>query len=246
MKKVLLASASRLFLERNLELLQLRGFQLFAATRGAEAVRLHERHRFDLIISDMLLEETDGCTLCSLLLKVAHVPVILVCHNNTANIQKVEKSGAIAALLKPVNPIQLIEMIGKFVELRGSKSKRVEFKADVLAKTSDREFRCLSHDISNTGMLLASEHQLSLGERIHFRFTLPSSLHVETESTVIRTMNTLERNTLYGVQFIDPPLSHRSAIDSYVSSCLTSGSNDVTLPTLKPSAVYLTSPINIQ
>lgn len=246
MKKVLLASASQLFLTRNIELLQLRGFQLFAVTRGAEALKLHEKHRYDLIISDMLLEEMDGCTLCSLLLKIESVPVILVCHNNAGNIEKVGKCGAIAAILKPVNPIQLIEMVGKFVDLQESKSKRVEFRADVLSKTFDKEFFCLSHDISNTGMLLASEYQLSLGDRIRCQFTLPSAFRVETEGKVIRSMNTSESKTLYGVQFIAPPLSYRSAIDSYVASCINAGSSDRNLPSLKPSEVYLTSSVDIQ
>lgn len=218
MKKVLLASASRVFLERNIDLLQMRGVRLFTVTRGSEALKLHEKHRYDLIISDMLLEEMDGCTLCSHLLKIENIPVILICHDKPGIREKVERSGAIAALLKPVSPIQILETVRRFIGLLDRKSKRAALKVKVFSKTGDKEFFCLSHDISNTGMLLATEYRLELGERINCQFTLPGSHQVEIEGEVIRSTGAPGSETLYGVQFIATPASTQSAIGSYVAS----------------------------
>ncbi len=218
MKKVLLASAAQLFLNRNLELLRRRGFQLCSCTRGEDAVRLNEKYHFDLILTDMVLEETDGCTLCSRLLQNGEVPVILVCHNTPNNMEKVEQSGAIAVILKPVDPVQLMEIVGRYINLSESKSQRVKLKVEVLSKTSEDEFFCLSHDISSTGMSLASEYQLTPGNHVSCQFILPDSSPVETIVEIVRSAETPESKTLYGVKFTDHPEQQRRAINNYVTS----------------------------
>lgn len=127
MKKVLLASVSNAFLRRNTNLLQRREFQLYTATSGAVVVKMHEEYRFDLILCDLALDDMDGCTLCSLVRNAdndQHVPVILICHNMPDNIARVEQSGADAMLLKPIEPISLIETIGSFLGLEIGRSKR--------------------------------------------------------------------------------------------------------------------------
>ena len=218
MQKVLITSAAQLFLNRNLELLGRRGLQLCSVTRGEDAIKLHNKYHFDLILTDMVLEEMDGCTLCHQILRNDNVPVVIICHNTPANIEKVERSGAKACILKPVNPVQLMEVVGSFVELQESKSQRVALNVPVLSKTSDDEFVCRAHNISNTGMLLASEYQLALGKRIICNFTLPDSTPVETKGEVVRSVSTFENKTLYGVKFVDHPPFHQNPIHNYVSS----------------------------
>lgn len=221
MKKVLLASASRAFLNRNTNLLLKRGFQLFTATSGAEALKLHEEHFFDLILSDLELEDMAGNKFCSLAHTgdaFWHVPVILTCHNTPASIEKVRQSGASAILVKPIDPIQLVETIGRFIDLQIGKSKRVILKVTVMSRKDGQEFTCFSHDLSNTGILLETDYHLELGNRIVCRFTLPGSYQIEAEGEVIRSMCTLEGNSLYGIKFIDLSLSFRRWIDDYVAS----------------------------
>ena len=82
MKKVLLASASRVFLKRNSNLLKGRGFQLITTMSGADALKLHKEYCFDVILADLKLEDMSGCTLFSLVRDEEvsrHVPVILIC-----------------------------------------------------------------------------------------------------------------------------------------------------------------------
>lgn len=218
MQKVLITSAAQLFLNRNLELLRRRGLQLCSVTRGEDALKLQEKYHFDLIISDIVLEEMDGCTLCSRILEKERVPVVIICHNNPGNIAKVEQCGASALILKPVNPVQLMEVVGSFVELQESKSQRVTLNVPVLSRNQDEEFFCLAHNISGTGMLLASEYQLKPGNRIDCRFTLPDSTQVETRGEVVRSASTFESKTLYGVKFDEYPEYHLRAIRNYVTS----------------------------
>jgi CheY-like chemotaxis protein len=226
MKKVLLVSASRVFLKRSSSLLSQRGFQLITLTNGLEALKLHDEYHFDLILADLQLEDMSGCTLCSLVRreeKTRHIPIVLICHNIAGSIQRIEQSGASAMLLKPIEPVQLLETIGSFIALQMVRSKRVMLNVKVLSKKSDLEFSCFSHDISKTGILLEAEYELEIGSRITCQFTLPGSNPVEIEGEVIRTLNTWECKTLYGIKFIVIPPSYRREIDNYVAVNANSG-----------------------
>lgn len=165
MKKVLLASASRVFLKRNTNLLMSRGFQLFSVTTGAEALKLIKEYDFDLILADLKLDDMGGGTLCSLVRgeeKLRHIPVILICHNIEGSIERVEQSSATAMLIKPVDPINLLETVGSYLDLQLGRSKRTVLHVKVISKRLSLEFFCFSHDISNTGILLETEFQLAL------------------------------------------------------------------------------------
>jgi CheY-like chemotaxis protein len=232
MKKVLLASESNLFLKRNTTLLQNRGLRLFTATSGAKALELHHEHIFDLIFADWALEDMDGCMLCSLIRReenLHHVPVILLFYSTLESIEKVQQSGASSMLLKPVEPMQILETISQFIDIQIGKSKRVELNVKVQSKILGLEFFCVSHDISNTGILLETKNHLDIGNRIICQFELLSSCQVETEGEVIRSLSTLEGITLYGVKFIDLSFSYRRAINNYVAA-YTQSVGGVTFP----------------
>ncbi len=221
MKQVLIASASKVFLKRNSNLLRGRGFQLFTTTNGADALKMHDEYGFDLILADLRLDDMSGCTLCTLVHKnetTHHTPIILICHNLSGSIERIEQSCASAMLLKPVDPIKLLETVGSFIDTHIGRSKRVVLKVKVTSKKSDLEFLCTSHDISNSGMLLETEYHLALGSRIVCHFTLPGSARIETEGEVIRFMTTVECENLYGIKFIGLSMAHRAAIDGYVAS----------------------------
>lgn len=221
MNKILLASKYQVVLRNNSNLLMNWGFQLFMATSGAEALKLHAEHHFDLIICDFELEDMGGCTLCSLVRKEKqsqYVPIIITCHNLPGSIKRARLNNASAILLKPIDPIQFLETIGKFVDLNLVRSKRVMLKVYVTSKKQNLEFHCVSHDISNTGMLLESEQQLALGSRITCQFTLPGACRIEAEGEVTRCTKGAEFTNLYGLRFIALPLPCRRAIDCYVTA----------------------------
>jgi len=221
MNKILLASKYQVVLRNNANLLMNWGFQLFMTTTGAEALKLHAEHHFDLILCDFELEDMGGCTLCSLVRKEEkslYVPIIITCHNLPGSIKRARQNNASAILLKPIDPIQFLETIGKFVEFNLVRSKRVMLKVYVISKKQNLEFHCISHDISNTGMLLESEHHLALGTRITCQFTLPGSCRIETEGEVTRCAKGAEFTNLYGLRFIALPLTCRRAIDGYVTA----------------------------
>jgi len=221
MKKVLLASAYMLFLKRNSNLLMRRGFQLFTAKSGTEAFELLKSHHFDLILLDFKLEEMSGSTFCSLVRKgkdSPQVPIIMTCHNIPGSIESAEQSGADIVLVKPLEPIRLMETIGGFLDLAIGRSKRVVLKVKVASKIYGEEFFCLSHDISNTGILIETDYDLALGSHIFCEFSLPNICEIKTEGVVTRFMTAEECKNLYGVKFVGLPLSARKNIDNYIDS----------------------------
>lgn len=221
MKKVLLASAYPLFVKRNTTLLMRRGFCLFTATSGTEAFKLHKQHHFDLILLDFRLEEMSGSTFCTLIRKgedSPRVPIVMTCHNLSGSIESAEGCGADVVLIKPLDPIKLIETIGSFLGLVIGRSKRVILEVIVLSRIYEIEFTCLSHDLSDTGILLDTDYDLALGSHIICHFALPDICTIETEGVVTRFMTAADCKNLYGVKFIALPLSYRNSIANYIAS----------------------------
>lgn len=221
MKKVLLTSSSTTFLERNMNLLMDKGFQLFTAVSGLETLKLQQKHFFDLIISDLELEDMDGCRLCSELSQAVPsrlVPVVLICYDTFECVEKVKKSNARAMILRPVDPSQLLVTIGSFIDMQLARSKRVAFNAEVSVKMENLEFSCVSRDISTTGILLETGQKLFLEKRISCQFNLLDFCQIQTEGEVARCISLPEGKNLYGIKFIKLSLSKKSAIEKYVFS----------------------------
>lgn len=223
MKKVLMVSRSKAFLSRNISLLMNQGFQFFTASRGLDALKLHEEQKFDLILSELELDDIDGCGLCTEIYKKddpKFVPVIIICHDTAQHIQKAKQSNAAAILLRPINPTHLLITIGSFIDMQLARSKRVALSTIVLINKPGLEFVGDSRDISVTGIRLVTEHILDLGAKIRCRFTLPELCQIQAEAEVIRSNDVPDgkNKNAYGARFIDLPLSHRNAIAKYVVS----------------------------
>jgi len=219
-KKVLLTSSSKAFLERNMNLLMNKGFQFFTAATGSETIKLHQEYFFDLILAELELKDMDGCTLCSEVRKTESarpVSVVLICSDTAECLKKVEESDATATLVRPIKPTQLLVTIGSIIDMQLARSKRVQFKAEILTRMQDTEFFCISHDISVTGILIETELQLSLGDQVSCQFRLFDSCDTQAEGEVARCIISPKGKTLYGVKFINLPSPKRSAIEKYVA-----------------------------
>ena len=229
MKKVLLTSESCGFLERNTVFLLRRGFRLFTATSGAVALNLHKEHHFDLILADHKLEDMSGYILCSQVNSCDHsqlTPVIIICQNSSENVRRATESRASAVLLKPIDPNKLLATITNFIDLQIVKSRRIALKVPVSCRKLEAEFCCLSHDISNTGILIES-NQLSVGSRVTCELTLPDARHFKGEGEVVRQANTPEGKCLCGIRFINTPISSLRTIISYVVATAASAPGNV-------------------
>lgn len=221
MKKILLASTSKSFLQRNKDLLTRGNIQIYTTANGTEAVRLHREHDFDLILSELRLEGICGDALCSTVRSEEgskKVAVILICHDNSDDHARVGQSGADAKIIRPIQPEQIIDAVGSLLGLQLGRVKRALFSVKVLSKKGGVEFCCVSIDISVTGIFLETDYYLDLGDRIICRFTLPGGSEIEAEGDVARSVKTQENVFKYGVHFVSLPLIYRKEIERYVAA----------------------------
>lgn len=221
MKKVLLASGYTLFLRKQSNLLMRMGFQIFSAAKGTVAFTLHELHGFDLIVLDCKLEDMSGPALCSLIRHGTvspQVPIIIACHNIPGSIERANECGATSIVLKPIEPVGMIKLIGTYLELQLVRSRRVALRVDVSCRSQELEFSCVSRDISSTGILLETEYGFDVGRRISCRFTLPNDCPVDVTGVITRFKTAPEFKNLYGVKFVEDPLPRKINIDAYIAS----------------------------
>lgn len=247
MKKVLMASPSKAFLGRNTTLLSNQEFRFFTASSGLEALKLHEELEFDLILSELELNDMDSCELCSEILRKDNlklVPVITICHDTAQHIERVKQSNAAAILLRPINPTHLLITIGSFIDMQLARSKRVRLTTMVLIKNHGLASVCDSCDISATGIRLKTEQKLDLGDRISCQFTLPEISQVQAEAEIVRYNDASNGKTknVYGARFIDLQLPNRNAIAKYVASNNHLGIKEKMHRPLERSMTYQLSP----
>lgn len=221
MKKVLLTSSSVSFLGRNASLLMDKGFVFLTAKTGAEAIKLHQKSPFDLVLCDLELSDMDGRSLCNELRNAEQsksLPFVLICHDSPAHIEKVRQSEATAMLVRPINPTQLLVTIGSFIDMQLARSRRVAYNSEVLTRKHGFEFVSLSHDISATGILIETDQQLFPGDTITCVLKFDGLSGTEVDGEVIRCINSNRGRMLYGVKFLHLPMPKRNMIERYVAA----------------------------
>jgi two-component system, chemotaxis family, chemotaxis protein CheY len=109
------SAATRAFLAATLE-----GggpYRVTQAENGFEALRLLPRRRFDLVISDVNMPDINGLELVRFVRESAahkHTPILLVTTDGRpADIERGQRLGATAYLIKPFQPEDLLKLAGQ-------------------------------------------------------------------------------------------------------------------------------------
>lgn len=117
MKKltVLIADDSRAFRELEGGYLSRLGFHTLFAEDGAEALRVAQQERPDLILLDIQMPVMDGVQVLSVLKqdnRTSHIPIIVVTTiNEPDNVQRLLEAGALRVLSKPIRGTDLKQTI---------------------------------------------------------------------------------------------------------------------------------------
>ena len=97
------------------KLLEIEGAFVDLARSGAEALKIAEKKRFDLVISDISMPEMDGYQLLKELRKLPNmqtVPAVaLTGHGRTSDIERAHEEGFAQHLVKPVDIDQLLVIV---------------------------------------------------------------------------------------------------------------------------------------
>ena len=114
-------------------------YRIIEAENGQEAWKIIPEMQPDIIISDVMMPEIDGCQLCSTVkndMRTSHIPVILLTAR-TAEEHKIEglETGADDYITKPFNLDILLLRISKLIEIR--KKRQDSFSKQIEPQPSD-------------------------------------------------------------------------------------------------------------
>jgi two-component system KDP operon response regulator KdpE len=97
-------------------LLKTQGFEVIAANRGADGVKLVREKSPDLIILDLMMPEMDGWAVCKEVRSFSNVPIIILSAlNDPLVIASILDAGADDYLTKPTLSSVLVAHINKLV-----------------------------------------------------------------------------------------------------------------------------------
>jgi signal transduction histidine kinase/DNA-binding response OmpR family regulator/ligand-binding sensor domain-containing protein len=110
-------------------------YHVLTATQGREALHLLEEEKVDLVISDVLMPEMDGLTLCRNIkdnIQTSHIPIILLTAKGEIE-DRIEglQVGADSYIPKPFHPEHLFIRIEKLIKTREQARKRFANLAEV-------------------------------------------------------------------------------------------------------------------
>jgi len=108
-ERILIAEGNELVASTLAEQLKLLGYDVAGIARnGEEAVRACEHTRPDLVLLDMQLPDNDGAAIAGQIIERAQTPVVMMLtFGDTNSVLRADQSGALAYLVKPVNPEEL-------------------------------------------------------------------------------------------------------------------------------------------
>jgi DNA-binding response OmpR family regulator len=102
------------FVQVNLEA---RGYKVFLAVNGEDAILITEKENPDLVILDIVMPEMDGFTVCRKIRKYSNVPVIMLSAREEENDkEKCEACGANDYLTKPFILKELLSLVKTFLK----------------------------------------------------------------------------------------------------------------------------------
>ena len=120
-------------------------YEIHHASNGTEALQLLDRHRVDMIITDIMMEEMDGVELCKKIKSTSsysHIPIMIL----TAKVEIEDqlsglKIGADDYVEKPFNPEVLIARVGNLLDKK--KEMRRYYRQEFLMEAERGEIENL-------------------------------------------------------------------------------------------------------
>lgn len=144
-----------LLVEDNEELLQLmknilsKSYKTATASNGNEAIKIIRELDIDIVISDVMMPNTDGLELCRILkqdVETSHIPIILLTAKNSAQ-DRIEcyNAGADGYITKPFELKVLVARINSFMTYKKARQQKFQSNKEINIEalnypSSDEEF----------------------------------------------------------------------------------------------------------
>ncbi|MGL4455428.1 MAG: response regulator, partial [Plesiomonas sp.] len=114
------------------------GFQVSTAINGQEALRVLERDKIELVISDLRMDEMDGMALFGEIQKrIPVMPVILLtAHGSIPDAVAATRQGVFSFLTKPVDKEALYKAIDEALALHAPASSDERWRENVITRNA--------------------------------------------------------------------------------------------------------------
>jgi two-component system, chemotaxis family, chemotaxis protein CheY len=114
---------SRAVIARTVKMARIPAQSVFEAENGAEALRILESNKIDIVISAINMPEMDGMRLMEIMREkglIPSIPVIIITSvQNESETRTIKAKGASACIKKPFTPETIRETINAFLKLQG-------------------------------------------------------------------------------------------------------------------------------
>ncbi len=218
---MLLVDDVKLFLELEKNLLSRSSLRLFTALSGQEAIEVHKREHVDLILCDFYMPDMHGDEVTRIIRNdktMQRVSIILVT-TSLKDIDMCLKAGANDYILKPINPIELLKKVGKYINIPMRKDIRILVRMGVEGRSGGSEsFFGNTKNMSVSGVLIETSHAFTVGEMLFCSFFIPGNFTPITVTGEITRKGESSQIGLncYGIKFININEEDKWVIENYI------------------------------
>ncbi len=221
MQKVLIAQDLKPLLMQSDSPFNREGITVFAAATNDEVLKTHIEEIVNLIVTRPDLPGTSIENIFDIIWQsesLRGVSLLMVCEDNSIQKKRCKNCGAETILVEPLDHVLLQEKVRKFLDVSPRKAYRVVLNVSAEGKFQSRLFSCHTENISSAGMLIGTEIDLSLGDRISCSYFLPDETKVVASGEVVRVIKTGEvsKEKLYGIRYTTITSDVREKIETYV------------------------------
>lgn len=196
------------------------GIEVHAAGTSEEVLDLHRTIRADLIITDFALPTMNGAQLCSAIRSepgLKEVSLVVACDASAVFQAACREAGANAIIARPVDPFELFSKISELIIVPQRKDMRVLLRVSVNGADQAASFTAMSYNISISGMLLETSHEVRKDDRLTCTFSI-AHVEITADCEVKRVDRTGSGRFRYGVKFLNLDTRSIIIIEHYVKS----------------------------
>jgi len=225
--KLLLVDNSAYFLDQEKSFLSHKGFTIFTALTGADALKILYKRKPDLVILELFLPEVDGFEVLKWVRaqkKLENTKVIVLSSSrNAGDIQKCRDLGCDEYLSKPITGPVFFDSVIRVLEIKPRSEIRVPCSFDVKGEWEKKNFTGKAKNLSAGGIYVETNRDFPLKSPFSLSFSLPGRVDfIFTVGKIVRVEKILPmRGTpTFGLafQFVSLGAQERERIKWFIST----------------------------
>lgn len=221
-KKILIVDHSTVLLELEKSIFDRTGAQILTANTGADALKVVQEKKPDIVLLDLVLKDMPGDEVCTQI--KAHpattdIRVLMVTAKGTPEeIEQCRRAGCDDYILKPIRNQELLQKVSELLGVPHRRSMRILVRVETQENFEKNvSFFGVSRDISETGMFIETDRKLNPGSRLTLRFFLPGLEEIIAEGRVVR-QEVRGTSKGYGIHFEEIFMHHQELIAKFIAS----------------------------